>query len=352
MSLNRVCSGDGLVDMANPGSSGGGGVKAKRVVGSSDASRAAAPPSAGLDKGAQQHGADKCCAPPSSVAPNQMTRTTQVFWSAALNSGPTLSVLLIIGTVFGIASLFLETYVVTSQASTVVFFVGSYVIFSSYFMFDHYLNKFSSSYAKIDDHDNKFYVISNLIKSAVLLAYTPLAAKLLWQTIYLDVWNTVAIRNLGCMYAIPDFVSLLLVKKMSRATIAHHVCVCVFNLYSMYNDYEQQNICRLMVVYAIFSTFAYLVNLLLASRYLNFSPLASALLSAGAALIYIVCCAINWAWQVYYTHALVLCCNHYSIYIYVALILMVVYDDLVLIKWLLFNVSRKVKQIGTATKKA
>ena len=273
-----------------------------------------------------------------------MTRAVEGFWLTALNAGPTVSVIAIMATVFTLASLFLDTYVVDAQASLVVFVVGSYVVFSSYFMFDYYLVKLSTSYAAIN-RDNQFYVLSNLIKSAVLLSYCPIAARTLYQTIYLDVWPTQQIRNLGCMYAIPDFVSLLLVKKMGTTTILHHICVCLFNLYSLYNDYDEENIFRLMVVYAIFSTFAYLVNLLLASRYLNFSNLTSALLSLVAGLLYVSCCAINWTWQVWYTRRLIATKNHYSIYIYIACILMVVWDDLVLIKWLVFNVRRKVAKM-------
>ena len=128
----------------------------------------------------------------------QLTRATQVFWTEALNTGPTLAVLLTATIVFSLASLFLDTYVITAQASMAVFVVGSYVVFTSYFTFSHYLVKYSSTYRKIEE-EKKFYVLSNLIKSAVLLAYSPLAAKTLYQTIWMDHWSTQQIRNLGCM---------------------------------------------------------------------------------------------------------------------------------------------------------
>ena len=51
-------------------------------------------------------------------------------------------------------------------------------------------------------------------------------------------------------------------------------------------------------MYAIFSTFAYLVNLLLASRFLPVSPKLSLTLSALALLVYSGCLGVNWAWQV------------------------------------------------------
>ena len=69
------------------------------------------------------------------------------------------------------AALFLEAYVLATAtaAHLAIFFVGSYVVFSTYFVADHFMKKFSDSYDAIPD-DKKFYVLSNLIKSAVLLA--------------------------------------------------------------------------------------------------------------------------------------------------------------------------------------
>ena len=94
-----------------------------------------------------------------------------------------------------------------------VFGVGSYVVFSSYFVFHYYLSLHSSSYSAIPS-DKQFYVLSNLIKSAVLLSYTPLAVYCLYQALVEDVWDERRIRNLGVLYAIPDFVSLLVVSRM------------------------------------------------------------------------------------------------------------------------------------------
>ena len=51
--------------------------------------------------------------------------------------------------------------------------------------------------------------LSNLIKSAVLLSYSPLAAKCLHDTLVMDVWDSNRIRIMGTLYSIPDFVSML-----------------------------------------------------------------------------------------------------------------------------------------------
>uniref|UniRef100_A0A7S4BJT6 Uncharacterized protein n=1 Tax=Chrysotila carterae TaxID=13221 RepID=A0A7S4BJT6_CHRCT len=149
-----------------------------------------------------------------------------------------------------------------------VFVIGSYVVFASYFVCDFHMMRLSSSYTKIPD-EKKFYVLSNLIKAAVLLSYTPLAALTLYRALVRDEWNTQRIRNLGVLYAIPDFVSLFLVSRMAFSTKLHHVCVVVFMVANLFNDYSDDGVGRALVVYAVFSTFAYLVNLLLASRFLQ-----------------------------------------------------------------------------------
>ena len=275
-----------------------------------------------------------------------------------LNALPSYALFFPIACVFACASAFLEVYVVSARAHFAVFAVGTYVVFSSYFVADYFLARQSTSYARIPD-DKKFYVLSNLIKSAVLTAYTPQAAWLLYQAIGVDEWSTPRIRSLGVLYAIPDFVSLFLVQRMALTTKAHHICVVIFMVINLYNDYAHENVCRALVVYAVFSTFAYLVNLLLASRFLPVKPRMSLAMSAVALVVYTSCLAINWMWQVGFVASL-----HArkwadgdahavgAIYAYLAAISMVVYDDVVLTKWLLANCKKKWRELEAADAKA
>ena len=283
---------------------------------------------------------------------NSVCRTS--LYDVRLNALPSYALFFPIACVFACASAFLEVYVVSARAHFAVFAVGTYVVFSSYFVADYFLARQSTSYARIPD-DKKFYVLSNLIKSAVLTAYTPQAAYLLYQAIHLDEWSTPRIRSLGVLYAIPDFVSLFLVQRMALTTKAHHVCVVIFMVINLYNDYAHENVCRALVVYAVFSTFAYLVNLLLASRFLPVKPRMSLAMSAVALVVYTSCLAINWMWQVGFVASL-----HArkwadgdahavgAIYAYLAAISMVVYDDVVLTKWLLANCKRKWRELEAA----
>merc|ERR1712005_16982 len=102
---------------------------------------------------------------------------------------------------------------------------------------------------------------------------------------------------MGTLYAIPDFVSLIVVTRMATSTKIHHVVVIIFNIISCYNDYNNVNVVRAIMVYAVFSVFAYLVNLLLASRFVQTSLVTKFILSLLALLIYAACCGFNWSWQ-------------------------------------------------------
>ena len=88
----------------------------------------------------------------------------------------------------------------------------------------------------------------------------------------------------------------------------------------------------------------YLVNLLLASRFLPISPWTSLTLSFLALVIYCACLGINWIWQVAFLVKIFAngpsAVHMAAIAVYLGLIGMVVRDDCVLVKWLVRNVAK------------
>lgn len=286
--------------------------------------------------------------------PKSTWRQLADYHSKDLNLKPTLALCVPMFLIFLGLSLFLEIYILDNATSFLgIFFVGSYVVFSSYFVADHYMAKLSTSYASIPD-DKKFYVLSNLIKSAVLLAYSPSAAVTLYNACLHDHWSTPRIRALGVLYAIPDAVSMLLVSRMAMSTKVHHLCVVLFMGVNLVVDYEHESVARALVVYGTFSTFAYLVNLLLASRFLPISPAISLTLSLLALIIYSGCLGVNWMWQVGFLYQLVSSgpsrLHGAAITIYLALISQVVYDDCVLVRWLWKNVHKTAAAFSEAAR--
>ncbi len=262
-----------------------------------------------------------------------MTHNAGLIASAySINIRPTFYIIVSMVAVFGAASYFLQEHVLSANSAHVVFLVGSYVVFSSYFTFDYFLRMYSSSYGKIPD-DKRFYVLMNLIKSGALLSYTPMAMTLLYETLWKNEWNSNKIRIMGTLYCIPDFVSLFIVSKMAVSTRVHHVVVCVFNIVSVYNDYTQVNVIRAIMVYAVFSTFAYLVNLLLASRFLPTTYSVRTMLSVGAVTVYAACCVINWAWQAWFLSSIIKT-QPVSVVIYLCFLSMLISDDIILMRWL------------------
>lgn len=252
--------------------------------------------------------------------------------------------------VFSLASYIMDKTIIDTAPSSIIFLFGSAIFFMMYFLIDMILKKISKTYLLVSD-DKKFYVLANLIKSSALFSYTPMALKVLYETLYIDNWQTTRIQNLGTLYTIPDFVSLILVRRMATTTIVHHIAVCIFNVFNVMNDYKQENICRLVVIYAIFSTFAYLVNLLLASRFLGIPKGVSRYFFLVALLVYVSCCAINWLWQLSYSYRLFTHFFHWSIIVYMSMLGMVVYDDIVLIKWLVLNLNPAYKNQQQEKKK-
>jgi len=263
--------------------------------------------------------------------------------AAQLHVAPTLWFCFPIAAFFVCVAIFLELYVAPlgAEAHLAVFAVGSYIAFSSYFVCDYFMLRNSSSYKSIPD-DKKFYVLGNLIKSAVLFSYCPLASKVLYEALVNDSWNNSRIRNLGVLYAIPDFVSLFLVSRMSITTKIHHVCVVIFMVYNLYADYTTPGVSQALMVYGVFSTFSYLVNMLLASRFLQVSEYLSLVMAVVALVIYSSCLAINWTWQAQFLWQLWHSApsERPKILLYCGFITMIVYDDCVLVQWLWQNVAK------------
>jgi hypothetical protein len=256
-----------------------------------------------------------------------------------INIGPSLFVLFITTYFFYFIQYILNNYIINSTESFIIFSFGSIGVYILYYVFDFCLTKLSKSYKKIEKQAIKYYVLSNLIKSALLFVYTPNVIFILYDTMYQNEWNNLKIKNMASLYAIPDFVSLFMVQNMHRSTKIHHILVMLFYICSLINDYTKENIFRPLVIYAVFSTLSYPVNFILASRFLELNGLKKKLIPA-VFLLYLICCSINWCWNIYYIQKLMYIDNNIYIYIYNLFISFIVWDDIVLMKWLRYKSTK------------
>ena len=255
--------------------------------------------------------------------------------------------LLIVGFGSALLSQFLVYPVLWHANPFYLFAYGSAFTFCMYFVLD-YILQVNPHYKDIPS-EKKFYVLSNLIKAAVLMSLSCSTTAAMYRIIVYDQWENVLVKNAGSVYSMCDFVSLFVVKRMSRSTIAHHILVVVFNTWSMMNDYQEENICRAIVVYAVFSSFAYLVNFLLASRFLEIGFKRAFILSIGAFLVYGTCCVINWTWQTFFLKHLWLTKDWEGrcwVLTFIFCIAFVMYDDIILLMWLLSNSKNMYKRLG------
>ena len=158
--------------------------------------------------------------------------------------------------------------ILNSEYHFTFYLFGSVLFYYTFFFTNLVLTAYNEKYLRLDE-DKKMYVVSNILKSIQLGALTPLAGYVLYDTMYNDSWNNSMIKNLGVWYSIPDTVSLILVKKMDMTTKIHHGIVCLFNIASITNDYTEENIVRCLIIYAAFSTYAFIVYFMLGARFLH-----------------------------------------------------------------------------------
>lgn len=236
--------------------------------------------------------------------------------------------------------------IIYSEHHYIIYSTGFCILYITYFIVDNMLKKTNNKYRNLDKN-KQFYIVSNILKSLLLGTITPFAAMVLYQTMCLDHWNNNLIKNIGIIYAIPDGVSLTLVRKMDMTTKIHHTIVCIFNIISINNNYEEDNIVRCMVIYACFSCFAFIVNLLLGVRFLHDSKRIGIIMAKASLYIYMTCCLINWAWHGKYVHTLVNKCDgglcQITIPSYCAMIMMLAWDDIKLNKWLYKESYKQIK---------
>ena len=146
-----------------------------------------------------------------------------------------------------------------------------------------------------------------------------------------DEWKTSYIHMFGCMYVCHDFVGLLRVPKLSINTRLHHIVSVILLLCSFQLDFATSTLGQSMFMYTVCSAGSFIVNFYLALRLDNsFGDLIR--LRRLSFYIYLCCCAINWGWHIKWTFITTFTITHY---VYICLLAFIVYDDVVLLQWLL-----------------
>jgi hypothetical protein len=131
--------------------------------------------------------------------------------------------------------------------------------------------------------------------------------------------------------------SIILVPKLSNNTLYHHLVVNVLYFYTLLNGMDEYTFSKLIVIYALFSVLAFPVNFYLACRVLWKDNINLEYLSSFCFVNYIVCCIPNWSFQFYNLYFNEIYLTNYSFLsrlLFSLVIMIVIYDDIVLMKYL------------------
>jgi hypothetical protein len=200
-----------------------------------------------------------------------------------------------------------------------------------------YGNEYCSNFALINPPHKKWYVVANLVKGGSLLCAAPMCLRMLVLNIKTGYWQTGFLLNLGCLYAALDLIAIYKVPKLAPNTLYHHLAVNLLFLYTLTNLMSPDTFSRLIVIYALFSDLAALVNVYLGTRIIYHNKLHLKYLSSICLVNYVTCCALNWSYQVYHlcwTEKFISQYGIIPVLLFGGFLFVVISDDIILIRHL------------------
>lgn len=205
----------------------------------------------------------------------------------------------------------------------VVFVICCFAVRSLYLVTDVCFSIYAP-YRSMPPH-RQLYVQKNFVKSVVLCMLMIPAVVWVMIPMWSNQWHTETSHLFAAVYGSNDFVGLLMVR-LPRTTRIHHVISTLLVVFSFSLDFETSPVAQSMLVYTFFAASAYLVNLQLALRWFPDTRLR-----VWAGRVYVVACVLSWTWQVAWLWRTTLALHHW---LYVLLMLWIVRDDVILMRWL------------------
>jgi hypothetical protein len=216
-----------------------------------------------------------------------------------------------------------------------------YIIYYLLFLFGIHLSykyldilfKKIKSYDDIYPKHKQIYFVSNFIKSLLLGIFSINGVYILKDYFLYDKWNQEDIKYLGAMYSSLDLVSMFNVEKMQINTKIHHGLVQILYLYPLiFLDFSKDTVSNGVVIYAIFSTFSFIVNFYLAIRLTLKDVKLLKIIASISYIVYQFCCCLNWSYQLYFIYTSSI--NIFIKFLYSTILSLIIFDDIVLIKFL------------------
>ena len=199
-------------------------------------------------------------------------------------------------------------------------------------------------FQSITPSHKKWYVVANISKS-FFLGCLALSTKY-WYGAYkahiLDEFQPIELKRCIAVYITTDLVALYMVPKLPVSTILHHVVTSALSIFVFGVNLEGKQLsgifgfAKMGVLYGTLSCIPFLVNTYLALRVVYPKVMLVKILSFLSLATYIVSCSLIWSIHLmwifgYWGHF------DFSFYpvMYSVLLVFIVNDDIVLIKWLI-----------------
>ena len=189
------------------------------------------------------------------------------------------------------------------------------------------------------------YIVKNIIKSLILSVLSIKSIHLMSSVFFDTPLSNNYVKNYASLYVANDIVGLITLPKLPASTKFHHSMTTLLLFYNYTIDYTYVNeysVAKLLIVLTCFSSYAFLVNMYLALRYLEYegSELSIEkkkfnnvidLLRIVAYYIYSCTVFLNLSYHVY---DLIIYPFTFSKAIYFLLLAPIINDDFVLLGWL------------------
>ena len=220
---------------------------------------------------------------------------------------------------------------------TSIYLIELFFFISSINLTHMFFNNYVQEYKDIVPTHKKWYVSSNIVKGSVFAMLSYHSIYLLHNYLMYNNWENKQFLYLGCLYASLDMSAIIVVPKMQQNTKYHHIIVNILFFYGLINNMCVDSFFFFIVIYAIWSSLAFTVNLYLGYRIIIHNSLLVAKISEIALINYLVCCIFNWTYQF---NAILINDEFYNLYgicpliLYSVFILIIMYDDLILINHL------------------
>ena len=175
------------------------------------------------------------------------------------------------------------------------------------------------------ESNRKEYIQKNIVKGIYLMFLSMIA------TVYFCFfpWDNTVLKTLAACYVSNDVVGLFCCE-LPLSTKIHHITSTVFLMFTYTLDFSKSQVGELLVYYTYFSSLAFMVNIYLGLRLCyEIHPKWLEDMINFCKWWYLSLCFMNWFMQLYLLSSL-----NIQIGIYTTMIMLIVVDDIILLKWL------------------